>query len=377
MKTEDLLKRFNNIWIDTKNKKCQLFDIFLLNKIKKSIIIGSVKVEFSLKQLLKGKMMSFSNVVKQEIIKKNLFKGETKALLQGLFLACGSLIISGGSLSFVLSSENDFIIDFLKDKISERFDTCEIDVVGVMKSFKNKQRFELSVDEISNLTILKDLGIVSFNGDEMDVSDVCDRSYLKSKNSSLAFLIGVFLGAGSVSVPISENGKKKYGYHFEIYIISKNQADMIAEILSNFDIFPKMVERGDNYVLYLKNSETICDILAMFGASKVVLDLENNKVSRDMSNMANRQTNCMTANIDKTVNASLKQLAAIEIIQNTIGLENLPEGLLEAALIRLANPEASLKDLCELLEKPVSKGALAQRFNKIIQISEELGEENV
>jgi hypothetical protein len=103
---------------------------------------------------------------------------------------------------------------------------------------------------------------------------------------------------------------------------------------------------------------------------------ENNKVSRDLSNMANRQINCMTANIDKTVNASLKQLAAIEIIQNTIGLENLPEGLLEAALIRISNPESSLNDLCSLLEKPISKGALAQRFNKIIQISEELGENN-
>lgn len=321
--------------------------------------------------------MSFSNVVKQEIIKKNLFKGETKALLQGLFLACGSLIISNGNLSFVLSSENEFVVELLKNQINKLYADCEIDVVGVMKSFKNKQRYELSVDENSNITILRELGIVSFSGDEMDISDVCDKSYLKSKESSLAFLVGVFLGAGSVSVPINEEGKKKYGYHFEIDVISKNQADIIAEILSNFDIFPKMVERGENYVLYLKNSETICDILAMFGASKVVLDLENNKVSRDMSNMANRQTNCMTANIDKTVNASLKQLAAIEIVQNTIGLENLPESLLEAALIRLANPESSLKDLCELLEKPVSKGALAQRFNKIIQISEELGEENV
>ena len=320
--------------------------------------------------------MSFSNVVKQEIIKKNVFKGETKALLQGLFLACGSLIISGGELSFVLSSENEFVIEFIKGKITELFDDCEIDVVSVMKNFKNKQRYELSVDETSNMKILKELGIVSFSNDEMDISDVCDKSYLKSKNASLAFLIGVFLGEGSVSVPINEEGKKKYGYHFEMNVISKNQADILAEIMSNFDIFPKIIERGESYVIYLKNSETICDVLAMLGASKVVLDLENNKVSRDLSNMANRQTNCMTANIDKTVNASLKQLAAIEIIQNTIGLENLPESLLEAALIRIANPESSLKDLCLLLENPVSKGALAQRFNKIIQISEELGEDN-
>ena len=184
----------------------------------------------------------------------------------------------------------------------------------------------------------------------------------------------MFLGAGSVSVP--KDGLKKYGYHFEISVMSKNQADILAEIFAGVDIFPKIIERNEQYVLYLKNSETICDTLAMLGASKMVLELENSKVSRDVSNSTNRQINCMTANIGKTVNAAVKQLAAIETIQNTIGLENLSETLLEAALIRVANPESSLSELCSLLEKPVSKAALAQRFNKIIEIAEELGEKN-
>lgn len=320
--------------------------------------------------------MSFSNETKQEIIKKNLFKSETRALLQGLFLASGSLIISNGQLSFVLSNENEFIISFLKSKLLELFNNIEIDIVEVMKNFKNKSRFELSVDENSNMMILKELGIVSFDNDELNVYDICDKSYLKSQNASLAFLIGVFLGSGCISVPSDAGEKKKYGYHFEIEVMSKNQADILAEIMAGFDIFPKIVERNEQFVLYLKNSETICDLLALFGAGKFVLDIENNKVSRDLSNSTNRQINCMTANIDKTVNAAIKQLAAIEIIQNTIGLENLPENLLEAALIRLGNPEMSLKDLCLLLEHPVSKGALAQRFNKIIQIADELGEGN-
>jgi len=319
--------------------------------------------------------MSFSNDVKQEILKKNLFKTETKALLQGLFLASGSLIISSGELSFMLSSENEFVIEFIKKKLDEIYENAEATVVSVMKNFKNKTRFELAVDKYSNLPILKDLGIISFENNEMNISDVCDKSYLKSNNSSLAFLTGIFLGAGTISAPRGED-TKKYGYHFEIDVISKNQADIIAEIFSNFDIFPKIVERGENYVVYIKNSDTICDVLAMMGASKTVLDLESNKVSRILSNSTNRQINCMTANIDKTVNAALKQLSAIETLQTTIGLENLPETLLEAALTRLSNPEASLKELCGLLEKPVSKGALAQRFNKIIEIAEELGDKN-
>ena len=95
-----------------------------------------------------------------------------------------------------------------------------------------------------------------------------------------------------------------------------------------------------------------------------------------MNSATNRQINCISANIDKAVNAALKQLKAIEIIQNTIGLENLPDTLSEAALLRLSNPESSLKDLLLLMEKPVSKGALAQRYDKIIKLAEELGEDD-
>ncbi len=320
--------------------------------------------------------MSFSNDVKNEIIKKNLFKNETKALLQGLFLASGSLIISSGALSFVLSSENETVMLFAKAKLEAMFGPVAVDIVSVMKNFKNKSRFELAVQDDKNMEILTSLGIVSQTDGELEVSEVCDKSYFRSNEASLAFLAGVFLGAGSISAPINVGEKKKYGYHFEIDVSSKSQADVLAEILSNFDIFPKIVERNEQFVLYLKHSETICDLLAMLGASKTVLDLESNKVSRDLSNSTNRQINCMTANIGKTIDAALKQLAAIETIQNTVGLESLPEGLLDAALLRLGNPEASLGDLCTMLEKPISKGALAQRFNKIILLAEELGEEN-
>ncbi|MBP3582003.1 MAG: DNA-binding protein WhiA [Clostridia bacterium] len=319
--------------------------------------------------------MSVSKKVKLEIIKKNPHKKETKALVQGLFLAAGSLIISGGNLSFVVSNELEEVVTFLKSKLESLFDGIEVDIVKVMKNFKNKERFELFVDETNNERVLKELGIISYDKEGcLDISSLCDKSYLQNNDKMLAFLTGVFLGSGSLSVPCETTEKKRYGYHFEIDMIVKEQADLIAEILSNFDIFPKIVERNETYVVYLKNSDTICDVLSLFGANKVVLDLLNQRVSRDVSNNTNRQINCISANIDKTVNAALKQLKAIEVIQNTIGLENLPDTLSEAALLRLGNPEASLKDLLSLMEVKVSKGALAQRFDKIIKLAEELGE---
>ena len=208
------------------------------------------------------------------------------------------------------------------------------------------------------------------------ISDVADKAFLKNETEMKAFLTGLFLGSGSLSVPSESEKKKTYGYHFEIALQTKAQSDLIAEIFTNFDIFPKTVERGEEYIVYLKNSETICDVLGLFGANKSVLDLMNKKVDRDMSNLMNRQINCISANLDKTVNASLKQIKAIEVIQNTIGLENLPENLCETALLRLGNPEASLNDLISLMDTKISRGAIAQRFEKLIKLANELGDKD-
>lgn len=319
--------------------------------------------------------MSISKIAKAEIIKKNIFKKEARSLIQGIMLSAGSLIIASGELSFAVSNENEEVIELLKVRLQELFEGIEIDIVKVAKNFKNKERFELSVIGEYNQKVLSELGIVKFSETGIEISEVCDKSYLKTESSSLAFLAGMFLGSGSLSAPSEDDGaKKSYGYHFDISVSSKEQADMAAEIMSNFDIFPKIVERNDLYVVYLKNSETICDLLGLFGASKTVLDLQNKKVTRDVSNNANRQSNCITANIGKSVDAALKQLAAIEVIQNTIGIENLPEPLAEAALSRLSNPEGSLSELLLTLDSKITKGALAQRFNKIMKIANELGE---
>ncbi len=319
--------------------------------------------------------MTFSKIVKKEIIKKNIFKKETKALLQGIFLTAGSLIISNGQLSFAISDENEDVIEFVKQNLTSLFVDAQFDIVKVVKNFKNKERFELSVEGEFNTKILVYLGIISSNElGEFEFSEVCDKSFMKDQSTMLAFLTGLFLGGGSVSVPCETNGKKSYGYHFEIGLTSKVQADIVAEIMSNFDIFPKIVERNEQFIVYLKNCDVICDVLGLFGASKTVLDLLNERVSRDMKNNTNRQINCISANIDKAVNAGIKQLEAIETIRTTIGIENLPDGLAEAALSRLANPEGTLNDLLQTLDSKISKGALAQRFQKIIKIAEELGE---
>ncbi|MBQ8452002.1 MAG: DNA-binding protein WhiA [Clostridia bacterium] len=321
--------------------------------------------------------MTFSKQVKDEIIKKNVFKQETRALVQGLVLSSGSLIISKSGLSFVVSVDSENVVEFLRDNFQKLFPGIEIEIVKLVKSFKNKERFELTVSENFNEKVLVNLGIVKCNtSNEVNYSDVADRAFMKNSNSMMAFLTGMFLGSGTISVPREAEGNRSYGYHFEIDLTTKNQADLISEILSNFDVFAKVIQRNEEFVVYLKKSETIFDVLGMMGASKVVLELTSNQVNRDMNNITNRQINCISANIDKAVNAGVKQLEAIDIIRSTVGIESLPEPLQEAALSRLSNPEGTLNELLQTLSTKISKGALAQRFNKIIKIAEELGDDN-
>lgn len=320
--------------------------------------------------------MSLSKEIKTEIIKKNLYKLQEKSILQGVFISSGSIIVSNGGMNFSISCDHEEVINFVKNNFQKLFPQAEFETTKVVRSFKNKERFEITSKTMGE-EVLKEMGIISIASDGMiEISDVCDKSFMKSDLNMKAFLTGLFLGSGTLSVPCETSNKRTYGYHFEIALQSKTQADMVAEVFSNFDIFPKMVERNDEFIVYLKNSELICDTLSLFGASKTVLDLTSKKVDRDMNNLMNRQVNCISANLDKTVNASLKQIKAIEIIQNTIGLENLPDTLAETALLRLGNPESSLNELLTLMENKISKGALAQRFDKLIKLSNELGDKD-
>jgi len=154
---------------------------------------------------------------------------------------------------------------------------------------------------------------------------------------------------------------------------SVEQVEYIRELLASFDVISRTVERNDSFVVYIKESETISYLLGLFGAHKAVLTLENERAGREMRNLVNRQANCIAANIDKSINAALKQLEAIETIRQTIGLESLPEPLLEVALARLANPEGSLNEIMDVLTNKVSKGAISQRFKKIMEIAKEVG----
>jgi len=177
-----------------------------------------------------------------------------------------------------------------------------------------------------------------------------------------AFIRGAFLGAGSISDPEKQ-------YHMEFvtghYPLSRD----FRALLKRFGIGARTVVRKSNYVTYLKESAAICDCLAAMGAHGAVLNVYNVKILKEIKNQVNRVTNFESANINKTVNASIKQVEAIRIIDSAAGLESLPAGLERLARLRLDYPDVSLPELGSMLEPPIGKSGVNHRLRRIMQIA--------
>lgn len=180
-----------------------------------------------------------------------------------------------------------------------------------------------------------------------------------------AFIRGAFLAAGSISDP------EKF-YHFEIVCATAAKAQQLKEIIAAFDIEAKIVLRKKYHVVYIKEGSQIVEVLNVMEAPVALMELENIRIVKEMRNSVNRQVNCETANINKTVSAAVKQMDDIRFIEETIGLDGLPENLQEMARVRLELPEATLKELGEALDPPVGKSGVNHRLRKLSLIAEDL-----
>lgn len=191
--------------------------------------------------------------------------------------------------------------------------------------------------------------------------------YLEKTCCKRAFIRGAFMASGSMSDP-------NKAYHFEVVCRTPEQASRIQELMKEFETEPKIVERKNHYVVYLKDGSQIVDMLNVMEAYVSLMNLENVRILKEMRNTVNRKVNCETANISKTVNAAVKQIADIELIRDTDGLESLPLPLREMAQVRLDHPEAPLKDLGKYMDPPVGKSGINHRLRKLSAIADTIRE---
>lgn len=314
--------------------------------------------------------MSFSREVKEELSKQIAASRHCcLAELAAIISCCGELVMNRtGSYSLKVHTENLTVARKYFMLIKKTFQVkTEILVKRnvALKKSKNYFIFIRSKHDVEN--VLKATKLLKKDG---LLQKELIPSHLVTQNTCCkrAFIRGVFLSAGSVTDPAKT-------YHFEIVMTSRDKAVFVADILHSFGIDAKIIVRKKYFVVYVKEGSQIVDVLNVMEAHIALMNLENVRILKEMRNSINRQVNCETANINKTVVAATKQIDDIIYIRDMAGLSELSEGLEEVARLRIEQPDASLKELGALLNPPLGKSGVNHRLRRISKIADSLREQ--
>lgn len=305
--------------------------------------------------------MSFSYSVKKELCSVITDKDRKYCCLYGMLLFCKSFTPD----SIIFQTENDLVCGLFRSLADDVIGGSGVAEVNVTEKKNGVSLYSLSIpSESFREEIIYRYRISSRTLIHRIQTDIIDN------NSVFAFIAGAFLSCGSVTEPIKE-------YHLEFAVPYYELTQDLLALLTSVGINAKYTERKNVYVIYLKDSEAIEDLLTLMGATMSSIDLMNVKIFKDVRNKANRIANCDSANIERTLKASERQIADIEYIMETEGLDSLSPELRNAAEIRLENPDVSLKELGEMLDKPVGRSGANHRLKKLSEIAERIrGERN-
>lgn len=305
--------------------------------------------------------MSFSSEIKEELSAKiDSAKHCQIAELAAILAFCGE--VTAGCL--VLSTENIVVADkYLM--LLEAVAGIEKDSVDWCQDKKKGSAIFVTLNEEQSRHVLMTVKWIDVMKGDAFVRCFANPIVIQKECCKRAFIRGAFLAAGSVSDP------NKF-YHYEIVCDSEDDARQMADIITFFNLDAKFISRKKSYVVYLKEGSHITDCLNIMGAYVSQMNLMNVMILKDMRNDVNRKVNCETANLNKTIEAAVKQIKDIEYIRDTVGLSYLKESLKEVAEIRLENPDMNLKDIGKLLTPEVGKSGVNHRLRKISEIASAL-----
>lgn len=279
--------------------------------------------------------MSFSSSVKEELGKINIYnkKEIVEAEILGYMLS-GNTTVEDDYIYFI--TENEFNIE----RLYKLLFNLKID-------YEPETRRKVYVAKVK----------------KEELSKLKREETISDEEELKAIVRGAFLGSGSINDP-----NKKY--HLEILLKSRDNAMYLQNIIKMFGVKTKLLE--SNNTIYIKEGEEISKFLALIGATKSVLSFEEIRVLRDTRNNVNRLVNCETANLNKIVNASVKQIEDIKFLKKMKKFDSMPDYLVEIAELRLENPEISLKELGQMLENPIGKSGVNHRLKKIQEYADEI-----
>ncbi len=314
--------------------------------------------------------MNFSDKIKSEILSKPIKEDHCKkAFIAGLIRGSGVLYERDGELGLEFKAFSEELALTLTTTFKTLFN-YDIREVSVEEDKLNKKdKFYLNIFGDEAIEILKELEVLIESDGDIAVNLKFYGEITKKECCLHAFIRGLFVSAGSCTLP-TDNDSSSTGYHLEINFSHYSPAQETAQKLAEYNILTKIVKRREGYIVYIKSAEEIKDFIAFLPAPVSVLKITDLMVNREFANNINRQKNCDLGNVNKQVEASAKQVAAIEKIEKTIGLDGLKDDLLSVAIARKENPEETLLELAERLG--ISKSCLNHRLRKIVLIANEL-----
>jgi len=309
--------------------------------------------------------MSFSMEVKEELYGVNVSARHCKiAELSALVVQCGKIDVDkSGHFHIKLQTESGYVArkcNILFKRL------CQIPITVSVRSAKGKQSYAqyfLEIQGDENVKKVAELLKLKVSGKEGALRT--DGMVLLHTCCKRAFLRGTFLASGSISNP-------QKSYHFEISETIEERANQLVDLIRSFDVDAKSILRKSYHVVYVKEGEQVAELLNIMEAHRALMEFENVRIVKDVRNSVNRQVNCETANLNKTVNAARKQYEDIVLIRDTVGLHTLSEALEEIAGLRLEYPEASLIELGEMLSPRLGKSGVNHRLKKISEYADSL-----
>jgi len=313
------------------------------------------------------KNMNFTSDIKKEIIsrgsgRRKRGEAERKAALSAFVRTSGFIGIRNGTPSFFIVSETENVAEFFMSSFLETFGV-ELSVTNAtMDRMSGRDKLLLQCPPTFSAQALEALELLNKNG---GIKEGISARLVQDEKAKASYIRGAFLGGGSCTVP-SENTKS--GYHLEIVFYDKKTAWDFCELLEEFELLARLIERKDSFVVYVKSKEVISDFLAIIGAENCLRKFSAIVDKRDRANNNNRAQNCISGNADKAASAAVKQVLAIEKIKNSAVYETLSDELKALAKTRLLHPEKSLQELADYLK--VSKSCLNHRMRKLIELSE-------
>lgn len=306
--------------------------------------------------------MSYASEVKKELTGLEVHRGNAKAELMALIRMNGSVGLANHQLVLNVATESPAIARRIYTLIKD-FYQIETDILVRRKMKLKKNNTYVVRLRYHARELLTDLGII----DGLSIREDVPMELLKNDLMIRSYLRGAFLAGGSVNNPETSR------YHLEIYSLYEEHNETIAKMINRYHLNARTTSRRSGYIVYLKEAEKIANFLQLIGATSAMLKFENIRIVRDMRNSVNRLVNCENANMDKVANASNRQIENIRLIDQRMGLNQLPPKLQMIAKTRLAHQEVSLKELGELVpDGPISKSGVNHRLRKINQYADKL-----